>query len=71
MRVCIFPHLREPGCRGDDFVLWLVCTGSLWGPGGPVPMADRDPPIVAILLYLAHRRIRRDELLVKAYDRIR
>ena len=29
------------------------------------------PPISAILTYLAFRRIRRDELLVKAYDRIR
>lgn len=29
------------------------------------------PPINIILLYLAFRRIRRDELLVKAYDRIR
>ena len=29
------------------------------------------PPIIAILLYLAFRRIRRDELMVKAYDRIR
>jgi NADH:ubiquinone oxidoreductase subunit 6 (subunit J) len=29
------------------------------------------PPICMILLYLAFRRIRRDELLVKAYDRIR
>jgi len=29
------------------------------------------PPIAAILTYLAFRRIRRDELLVKAYDRIR
>jgi len=29
------------------------------------------PPISAILTYMAFRRIRRDELLVKAYDRIR
>ena len=29
------------------------------------------PPIDMILTYLAFRRIRRDELLVKAYDRIR
>jgi hypothetical protein len=29
------------------------------------------PPIAIILLYLAFRRIRRDELLVKAYERIR
>ena len=29
------------------------------------------PPISAVLSYLAFRRIRRDELLVKAYDRIR
>jgi hypothetical protein len=29
------------------------------------------PPIIAIILYLAFRRIRRDELIVKAYDRIR
>jgi peptidoglycan/LPS O-acetylase OafA/YrhL len=29
------------------------------------------PPIAAILTYLAFRRIRRDELLVKAYERIR
>jgi Domain of unknown function (DUF4293) len=29
-------------------------------------------PLIAIILqYLAFRRIRRDELLVKAYDRIR
>jgi hypothetical protein len=30
-----------------------------------------NPPVAAILTYLAFRRIRRDELLVKAYDRIR
>ncbi|MEN8155967.1 MAG: DUF4293 domain-containing protein [Bacteroidota bacterium] len=29
------------------------------------------PPVSIILQYLAFRRIRRDELLVKAYDRIR
>jgi uncharacterized membrane protein YoaK (UPF0700 family) len=29
------------------------------------------PPICIIMLYLAFRRIRRDELLVKAFDRIR
>ncbi len=29
------------------------------------------PPVCIILQYLAFRRIRRDELLVKAYDRIR
>ncbi len=29
------------------------------------------PPINMILLYFAFRRIRRDELMVKAYDRIR
>ena len=29
------------------------------------------PPIVIILQYLAFRGIRKDELLVKAYDRIR
>lgn len=29
------------------------------------------PPVAIILLYLGFRRIRRDELLVKAYDRIR
>jgi len=29
------------------------------------------PPICVILLYLAFRRIRRDELMVKAFDRIR
>jgi hypothetical protein len=29
------------------------------------------PPINIILLYFAFRRIRRDELMVKAFDRIR
>ena len=71
MRLCVFLILLDAGLVGLMFYYtWVagnkydvVQTVHLW--------RFIIPPIAMILYYLAFRRIRRDELLVKAYDRIR
>ena len=71
MRVCVFLMLLYAGAEGLMFYYaWVAGSGEaehttqyLW--------RFVLPPVAIILSYLALRRIRRDELLVKAYDRIR
>lgn len=71
MRIAIFLIFLFLGSIGMILYYAYVTRGQL--EGGPVVYQWRVviPPIAAILTYLAFRRIRRDELLVKAYDRIR
>jgi uncharacterized protein DUF4293 len=71
MRLCIFLILISFGMVGMMFYYtWVVgnnfeITQTLYKWRFVIPL------IAIILQYLAFRRIRRDELLVKAYDRIR
>jgi len=71
MRVCVFLILLSAGTLG--MVYYYVRYVKLNFEGLQVIYQWRIviPLINMILLYLAYRRIRRDELLVKAYDRIR
>jgi peptidoglycan/LPS O-acetylase OafA/YrhL len=71
MRLCIFLILLSAGTAGLMFYYTWFVRQSLGT--GPTLYLWRFvvPPVSMILLYLAFRRIRRDELLVKAYDRIR
>jgi hypothetical protein len=71
MRLCIFLMILAAGSVGMIlFYHWMIhstreTTATLYR------WRSLIPPVNFVLLYLAFRMIRRDELLVKAYDRIR
>ena len=71
MRLCVFLMILAAGSTGMIlFYHWMVnsvqeTTATLFR------WRSLIPPVNLVLLYLAFRMIRRDELLVKAYDRIR
>jgi hypothetical protein len=71
MRLCIFLILLCVGMSGIMFYYtWIV--GSKFESTQTLYLWRFIlPPICIIMFYLAFRRIRRDELLVKAFDRIR
>lgn len=71
MRICIYLILVGLGMIGMIFYYIWVSKNQLEGASVLHQWRVVLPLIIAIMLYLAFRRIRRDELLVKAYDRIR
>ena len=71
MRISIFLILLHAGVVGMMFYYVAVARSQLEGAITVHQWRFIIPPICMIFLYLAFRRIRRDELLVKAYDRIR
>jgi hypothetical protein len=71
MRISVFLMLLNAGAVGMMFYYVAVAKNQLEGAITVHQWRFIVPPVCIILLYLAFRRIRRDELLVKAYDRIR
>jgi peptidoglycan/LPS O-acetylase OafA/YrhL len=71
MRMTVFLILLNAGMVAMMFYYVAVARHELDGAITVHLWRFIVPPISMILLYLAFRRIRRDELLVKAYDRIR
>ena len=71
MRIAIFLILLNAGMMGMMFFFTTQAKGQLEGALLLYQWRFIVPPVCMILLYFAFRRIRRDELLVKAYDRIR
>lgn len=71
IRLCIFLILLNAGTIGMMFYYTFVARSQLEGALLVHQWRFVIPPINMILLYFAFRRIRRDELLVKAFDRIR
>jgi len=71
MRIAIFTIFLFVGMVAMNLYYVAVAKGQLDGALILYRWRVVIPPIAAILTYLAFRRIRRDELLVKAYDRIR
>lgn len=71
MRITVFLIFLFLGSIGMILYYVYVTSGKLEGATIVYHWRVVIPPIAAILTYLAFRRIRRDELLVKAYDRIR
>ena len=71
MRIAIFLILIGLGMTSMIFYYIWVAKNQLDGASVLHQWRIVLPPIIAIFLYLAFRRIRRDELMVKAYDRIR
>ena len=71
MRVAIFLIMLHAGMVAMMFYYTAVGKSQLEDPLVLHQWRFMIPPINMILLYFAFRRIRRDELLVKAYDRIR
>ena len=71
MRISVFLILLFAGMVGMMFYYVAVAKNQLEGALVVHQWRFVVPPICMILIYLAFRRIRRDELLVKAYDRIR
>jgi hypothetical protein len=71
MRIAVFLILLNAGLVGMMF--FYVAVAKLQLEGALVLHQWRFviPPVNIILLYFAFRRIRRDELMVKAFDRIR
>ena len=71
MRISIFLIFMYAGMVGIIFYYIWVVRNQLDEAQTLHKWRIVIPPIAMILLYLAFRRIRRDELLVKAYERIR
>ncbi len=71
MRICVFLIFLFAGMTGMMFYYAWIAGNRFDASGTLYLWRFIIPPISIILLYLAFRRIRRDELLVKAYDRIR
>ena len=71
IRIVIFLILLNGGTIGMMFYYTFVARNQLEGALVLHLWRFLIPPINMILLYFAFRRIRRDELLVKAFDRIR
>ena len=71
MRVAVFLILLNAGMVLMMFYYTFVAKSQLEGALVLHQWRFIIPPISMILLYLALRRIRRDELLVKSFDRIR
>lgn len=71
MRVCVFLMILSAGATGMIFFYhWMI--GSVWETTATLYMwRFVIPPANLVLYFLAFRMIRRDELLVKAYERIR
>jgi hypothetical protein len=71
MRITMFLILLNAGIIGMMFYYTWVARNQLEGSLIVHQWRFLVPPVNIILLYFAFRRIRRDELLVKAFDRIR
>ena len=71
MRMCVFLILLFLGMIAIIFYYITFARNQLDDPQILHTWRVVIPPVAAILTYLAFRRIRRDELLVKAFDRIR
>ena len=71
MRISVFLILLHAGMVAMMFYYVAMAKNQLEGAIVVHQWRFIVPPICMIFLYLAFRRIRRDELLVKAYDRIR
>ena len=71
IRIAIFLILLNAGMLGMMFFYTYLSKNQLEGAITLHQWRFIVPPISMILLYFAFRRIRRDELLVKAFDRIR
>ena len=71
MRICVFLILLNLGAVAMMFFYVYMARLQLEGALVLYKWRFVAPPISVILNYFAFRRIRRDELMVKAYDRIR
>ncbi len=71
MRIAVFLILLNAGMIGMMFYYTFVAKSQLEGALVMHQWRFVLPPINMIFLYFAFRRIRRDELTVKAFDRIR
>ncbi len=71
MRIAVFLILLSAGMLAMMFYYTFVAKSQLEGSLVLYQWRFVLPPINMILLYFAFRRIRRDELLVKTFDRIR
>ena len=71
MRLCIFLMLLSFGMIGIMLYYTWVTGNKFESTQTLFQWRFVIPPICIVLLYLAFRGIRRDELMVKAYERIR
>ena len=71
MRIAVFLILLNAGMLGMMFYYTFVARTHVEGALVMHQWRFVVPPVNMVLLYFAFRRIRRDELLVKAFDRIR
>ena len=71
MRIAVFLILLNAGMIGMMFYYTFIARNQIDGALVMHQWRFVIPPVSMILLYFAFRRIRRDELLVKAFDRIR
>ena len=71
MRLCNFLILLSAGMTGLIFYYIAVAGNQLADVHTLYKWRFVIPPVNMVLFYFAFRRIRRDDLMVKAFDRIR
>ncbi len=71
MRVCIYNMLLLVGSMGIGYYIFWQVAKQLDTPNHSFTVAVTFPILAIILIFLAFRNIRRDEILVRSVDRIR
>ena len=70
-RLCILNMLLVLGHAGLVYFYFSLGESKIDATDSGLGMVNLVLPVVLILTYIAHKRIRLDEALVKSYDRIR
>ncbi len=71
MRVCVYVIILEFGLIGLSYYYFVVAFRRLEAVGNAIRIPVIVPVIVIVLVYLAFRGIRKDEILVRSIDKIR
>lgn len=71
MRICIYNMLLLVGSLGLGFFFFRNISQQLDTPNHTFTVAVTFPLLAIILIFLAFRNIRKDEILVRSVDRIR
>ncbi|MBN1132988.1 MAG: DUF4293 domain-containing protein [Bacteroidales bacterium] len=71
MRISVFLMFFAAGMAGIIFYYIRYIKANFGGLENIFQWRIVVPPIILVLLYLAYKAIQRDELVVRAYDRIR
>jgi hypothetical protein len=71
IRLCVYAIILEFGLMGLMYYFWVVILRQLQVDSYLIKVAVVFPALSIILVYLAFRGIRRDEILIRSIDKIR